>query len=229
MNWFANIQAVTLDVGGTLIAPWPSVGHVYAQVAARHGFKNLSAEQLNRNFRAAWRARRNFQHTPEGWAAIVSATFAGLCDPSSFFPAIYRRFTEADAWRIKDDVFPALDALASREIRLGLISNWDERLRPLLHELRLDRYFESIVVSCEVAFAKPSPVIFEEAARKLGVAPERILHVGDSLEEDVEGARSAGFQALLIDRIEQTRPPGQIASLEELDFMVSEEQRSQIV
>jgi putative hydrolase of the HAD superfamily len=229
MNWFANVQAVTFDVGGTLVAPWPSVGHVYARVAARHGFKNLSVEQLNRNFNAAWRARRNFHHTPEGWAAIVRATFAGLCDPSSFFPAIYQRFAEADAWRIKEDVYAALDALASREIRLGLISNWDERLRPLLHELRLDRYFETIVISCEVAFTKPSTVIFEEAARKLGVAPERILHVGDSLQEDVEGARSAGFQALLLDRAEQTQPPDRIASLEELDLMLRAEQRSEIV
>jgi len=220
MNWFDNVQAVTLDVGGTLIVPWPSAGHVYAQVAAQHGFKNLSAEQLNRNFNAVWRARQNFHHSPEGWAEIVRGTFAGLCDPSSFFPAIYSRFAEADAWRVKEDVFPALDALASREIRLGLISNWDERLRPLLHEMRLDRYFETIVISCEVAFTKPSPVIFEEAARKLGVAPERILHVGDSLEDDVQGARSAGFRALLIDRNQKAHSPDRITSLKELELML---------
>ncbi len=222
MNRFANIQAVTFDVGGTLVAPWPSVGHVYAHVAAQHGWKNLSVEQLNRNFAAAWRTRRNFQHRLEDWEVIVRKTFAGLCDSSDFFPSVYRRFSEADVWRVYDDVFPALDALASQEVRLALISNWDERLRPLLKQLRLDRYFETAVISCEVAFTKPSPVIFEEAARKLGVAPENVLHVGDSLEEDVEGARSAGFQALLIDRREETQPPDRVASLKELEFLVTE-------
>jgi putative hydrolase of the HAD superfamily len=229
MNGFANIQAVTFDVGGTLIAPWPSVGHVYAQVAAQHGVQGLPIEQLNRNFTAAWRARRNFQHTPGDWAAMVDKTFAGLCEPAGFFPALYRRFAEADAWRIHGDALPALDALASQEVRLGVISNWDERLRPLLRELRLDRYFEAIVISCEVAFAKPSPVIFEEAARKLGVASGRILHVGDGREEDVEGARSAGFQALLLDRARESLPPDRIASLNELELMVTEGQRSEIV
>jgi putative hydrolase of the HAD superfamily len=222
MNRFANIQAVTFDVGGTLVVPWPSVGHVYAQVAAQHGLKSLSVEQLNRNFATEWRARRNFQHSFKDWEVIVRKTFAGMCDPSGFFPAVYRRFAEADTWRVCDDVLPALDALASQEVRLALISNWDERLRPLLKELRLDRYFETVVISCEVAFTKPSPVIFEEAARKLGMAPENILHVGDSLEEDVEGARSAGFQALLIDRREVTQPPDRISSLKELELLVTE-------
>ena len=220
MNGLANIRAVTFDVGGTLIAPWPSVGHVYADVAAQEGIPNLSAERLNRNFNAAWRARTNFHHTQDEWAEIVDRTFAGLCDPSGLFPALYRRFAGAEAWRIFDDVLPLLDALASQQVPLGLISNWDDRLRPLLKELRLDRYFETVVISCEVAFTKPSPVIFEEAARKLGVAPERILHVGDSPREDVEGARSAGFQALLLDRSEEARSPDRIGSLKELEFML---------
>jgi len=73
------IQAVTLDVGGTLIEPWPSVGHVYSEVAARHGVKNLSPEMLSRNFAAAWRSRTNFRHTREDWADLVDQAFDGLC------------------------------------------------------------------------------------------------------------------------------------------------------
>src|SRR5437763_2728433 len=136
-----QIQAVTFDVGGTLIRPWPSVGHVYAEVAAQHGLRNLSPESLNQSFAAAWREKKNFQHTKEGWARLVDQTFAGLCEPPpsrAFFPAIYQRFAEADTWRIYDDVLPALDALASKDVPLAVISNWDERLRPLLRQLRLD-------------------------------------------------------------------------------------------
>jgi len=215
-------KAVTFDVGGTLIQPWPSVGRVYAEVAAEHGVKNLSPEKLNKKFATAWRARKNFQHTREDWAEMVDQTFAGFCEPrpsQTFFPAIYQRFAEVGAWRMYDDVLPALDALASKDIPLAVISNWDARLRPLLRQFRLNRYFEIIVVSCEVGFAKPSPVIFEHAAKKLGIAPEHLVHVGDSAQEDVAGAKAAGVGALLIDRDKKAIGAGQISSLRQLEVL----------
>jgi len=98
-----------------------------------------------------------------------------------------------------------------------VISNWDERLRPLLQQFQLDRYFETIVVSCEVGFAKPSPVIFDHAAKMLRLQPEQILHVGDSANEDLAGAESAGFQALLIDRDKTAVDAARIASLRPLE------------
>ena len=220
----AKIQAITFDVGGTLIRPWPSVGHVYAEVAARHGVKGLFPEVLNKSFATAWRAKKNFQHTRKDWADLVDRTFAGLCEvqPSrTFFPAIYERFAGTDAWRIYDDVLPALDALASLGVQLAVISNWDERLRPLFQQFQLERHFETIVVSCEVGFAKPSPVIFEQASRRIGVAPAQILHVGDSLAEDVAGARAADFQAVLIDRNAESQADGRILSLRDLETLIS--------
>src|SRR5262245_51232166 len=225
MNHFDNVRAVTLDVGGTLIAPWPSVGHIYAETAARHGEQNLLPELLNRNFAAAWRANKNFRRTRPDWAALVDATFVGLTTmpPSqTFFQALYRRFAEADAWRVYDDVLPALDGLASKGIPLGIVSNWDERLRPLIRQLRLESYFETIVVSCEIAFTKPSPVLFGIAAEKFGLAPASILHVGDSSREDLEGACAAGFYALLLDRNAQSPGDGKIRSLCDLpELLVS--------
>ncbi len=214
-----QIEAVTFDVGGTLIQPWPSVGGVYAHVAAEHGVTNLSPENLNKNFARAWRAKKEFQHTYQDWAKLVDQTFAGLCAPPSqtFFPAIYQRFAEMGAWRMYDDALPALDGLASKDIPLAVISNWDARLRPLLQQFRLDRYFEIIVVSCEVGFAKPSPVIFEHAAKKLGIAPEHIVHIGDSAPDDVAGAEAAGIAALLIDRDKKGIEPGRISSLRHLE------------
>ena len=55
MKRFAGIQAVTFDVGNTLIKPWPSVGHIFAEVAAAHGHGNCSPEELNRRFIEAFR------------------------------------------------------------------------------------------------------------------------------------------------------------------------------
>ncbi len=219
-----HIRAITFDVGGTLIQPWPSVGHVYAEVAADHGLTEVDPTTLNRRFAAAWSTRGEFEHSHQGWAGLVDATFAGLVDrkPSaSFFPKLYERFADPAAWRIYDDVLPTLDELASRGFALAAVSNWDERLRPLLAALNLDGYFEAVLVSCELYFAKPSNVIFEHALRKLGVAPAEALHVGDSPLEDVEGAKSAGMKGLLLDR-SGTPGAGRIQSLTELLALVPE-------
>ena len=197
-----QIKAVTFDVGGTLIEPWPSVGHVYADVAARHGVRNVTADTLNERFRAAWNARKPFEHSRIGWQELVDEVFLGRCDPPSrsFFAELYDRFSEPDAWRVFEDVAPALEALSSQGMKLAVISNWDERLRGLLKALKLDRYFEAFAISHEIGVPKPSRVIFEQAAVKLGLAANAILHIGDSLTMDVTGARAAGFHALRINR-----------------------------
>jgi putative hydrolase of the HAD superfamily len=223
MNSLNEIKAVTFDVGGTLIKPWPSVGHVYAEVAAQHGLKEVSPEVLNRRFTAAWKELKNFNHSRAEWAALVDRTFGGAekTPPGeAFFDELYKRFGEPGAWHMFEDVLPTLDALAAGGINLGIISNWDERLRPLLGQLGLAKYFEVIIISNEIGFTKPSPVIFEHTAKKLGLAPEFILHVGDSLESDVAGAKSAGFKALLIDRSEGEAKEGCIRSLRELEWML---------
>jgi putative hydrolase of the HAD superfamily len=202
----ARILAVTFDVGGTLIRPWPSVGHVYAEVALRHGVTHVTADLLEARFRAAWRARHDLNDTRAGWQALVDDVFRGLTrEPPSrtFFPELYERFAQAEAWRIFDDVLPAIRELSARGLRLGVLSNWDERLRSLLRNLRLDACFQTLVISSEVGAAKPAPAIFAQAASQLGLPPASILHVGDDLEMDVLGATSAGFHAFHLARTAQ--------------------------
>jgi putative hydrolase of the HAD superfamily len=214
-----KIQAVTFDVGGTLIEPWPSVGHVYAEVAASHGIANLSHEELQRRFVTAFHRRARSIHSAEEWAEIVDETFAGLVvelPSKTFFPELYERFAQATAWRVYPDVEPTLAALARRGLKLGVISNWDDRLRPLLNALGLARNFEMIVVSCEVGASKPAPAIFQKAAEQLGVPPHTILHVGDSFEMDVQGAHTAGLKAVQIERKAKPLHAGQIESLLDL-------------
>ena len=209
------IHAVTFDVGGTLIEPWPSVGAVYAAVAAEHGFLNLRPEILNRQFAAAWRSKKHFDHSQTAWRKLVDAAFAGLLPSATFFPALYERFGRASAWKIFDDVVPCLERLKQRGLKIGIISNWDERLRPLLQELDLASWFDRIVISCELGCHKPSRLIFERAAELLAVPAGSMLHVGDNAEEESDGACSAGMRALLINRYGQHRQNA-ITSLQEL-------------
>ncbi len=224
MSPLRGVQAITFDVGGTLIEPWPSVGHVYAEAAAKHGVWPVDVDGLNRRFHAAWTSRREFHHTQSEWFGIVRESFGDDAPrlPATFFPAVYARFAEPDAWRVCPDALPALDALASRGLRLGVVSNWDERLEPLLRRLRLASFFELIVVSCDIGFTKPSAVIFEHAVRKLGLPARAILHVGDAQREDAEGARQAGLLALHLDRRRAgDAREGRIATLTELDSLVA--------
>lgn len=212
------IRAITFDVGGTLIEPWPSVGHVYAAVAARQGLLGLPVDLLNRQFAAAWKNLTHFNYTRAEWFNIVNQTFLGLAPTplaDALFSDLYREFARARAWRLFDDVLPALELLKSRKLKLGIISNWDERLRPLLHHLKLAHFFHTIVISCEGGPCKPSIAIFQQAAQTLGPHPGEILHIGDSATIDIDGATAAGFQALLLSRNEGTKP-GQLNSLLEL-------------
>src|ERR1041385_8836173 len=117
-----KIQAVTFDVGHTLIEPHLSVGEVYAEVAAKHGHANLSPTELQRRFLAALPPRGGAVNTRAEWARVVDETFGGLVMPppsETFFHELFERFAQPSAWRIFDDVQPTLDELARRGLRLG--------------------------------------------------------------------------------------------------------------
>jgi dihydrofolate synthase/folylpolyglutamate synthase len=215
---WSDVRAVTFDVGGTLIEPWPSVGTVYAAVAARHGI-HVAAHDLDRQFAAAWKARKDFRHSRADWMRLVNQTFAGLTAKppgDGLFSDLYEHFAAAAPWRVFEDSIPCLRRLRERGFKLGVISNWDQRLRPLLHALGLHNYFDTIVVSCEVGRCKPHAAIFQAAAAQLGTPIQGILHVGDSAAEDIEGARRAGLQAVLLRR----RAPAAETAISSLDFLI---------
>ena len=203
----AGLRAVTFDVGGTLLTPWPSVGHVYAETAQLVLGERFDPALLNERFIAAWRAAHQlpggFNYSPADWAGVVRDTFAGLtprAEAPELFRALWYRFSEPEVWHVFADVRPCLAELSGRGIRLAVLSNWDERLRPLLVRLDLARYFERTVVSAEVGTHKPAAAIFAHTARALGLPPEALLHVGDGQREDVAGASAAGWGALWLRR-----------------------------
>jgi putative hydrolase of the HAD superfamily len=222
INPLSQVRAITFDVGGTLIQPWPSVGCIYAATAARHGLHDIPIETLNRQFAAAWKNLRNFNYTRPEWHSLVNQAFLGLTQvpvSDSFFSDLYDCFGQAAAWHIFDDVLPALESLKSRGLNLGIISNWDERLRPLLRQLNLDLIVQTIVVSCEVGQCKPAAAIFRQAALKLDLQPSEILHIGDSPALDVAGASAAGLQSLLLAR-DADSGPSKLKSLLELPSLL---------
>lgn len=203
-GWLDGIRAVSFDVGGTLVEPWPSVGHVYAATAALGGFGDLDPLGLNLRFYSAWKRHGAlFDFTKDSWRKLVSEALADLGDGATspeLFEAIWTAFTQAAAWRVFDDVRPCLAAIKARGLRCCVVSNWDERLVPTLQNLGLAQEFEFILASAEVGFTKPERGIFETAQRAFGLPPEQILHVGDARREDCDGANGAGFRGVWLDR-----------------------------
>ncbi len=99
-----------------------------------------------------------------------------------------------------DDVIPALTGLKEKGLTLGLISNVDRDIAPLLNELGLSSLLQVVVTSQEVGFNKPQPEIFQAALNRAGVTATEALYVGDQYQIDVVGANGAGIKGVLLDR-----------------------------
>jgi putative hydrolase of the HAD superfamily len=117
-----------------------------------------------------------------------------------------------------DDAAPTLEALRARGVRLIVVSNWDVSLYEVLARVGLGHLLDGVLTSAEVGVRKPDPAIFHHALELAGVAAATARHVGDSLLEDVQGARAAGIEPVLIARDGESAPPSirTIATLREL-------------
>lgn len=198
-----RVRAVSFDVGGTLLEPWPSVGEVYADTLERVTRARVDPAKLTEGFVQAWNQRGAFDYTKDGWRQLVVATFRNAKAPEvddELFDALYQRFESPNVWRMFPDAALALEMLSDLGVPLIIVSNWDERLRSLLEAMELVDGFASILISCEVGSQKPAPELFRAAVDSIGLAPEEVLHIGDSKTEDLEGARAAGLEARLLDR-----------------------------
>ena len=108
----------------------------------------------------------------------------------------------ANAATLYDDTVPTLQHLRDTGFKLAIVSNWDTPLDPLTERLGIAHYFDIIVAShdARVRSAKPDPHIFNYTLEAVGVSAEETIHVGDTYEADIIGAKNAGIRPILIDR-----------------------------
>ena len=109
--------------------------------------------------------------------------------------------------------------LRAQGVELGIISNFDSRLFPVMRGLGIEPLIDTVTISSLAQAAKPAPKIFQLALDKHAVDPEEAIHVGDSLQDDVEGAEKAGLHAVLLDREGRRRPAG-VRSIRNLDELL---------
>lgn len=151
--------------------------------------------------------------SPDHWASglardasresIVDGIFAAVCAQPGMEilnqAGVAQRYWQlfADVAVLETGAQETLAALSSR-YRLGVISNgYADTQRPRLVAAGLTDYFETIVVSGEVGWAKPDPRIFAHALAALDVTPTATLYVGDSVSHDLVGALGAGLDFCL--------------------------------
>jgi putative hydrolase of the HAD superfamily len=119
------------------------------------------------------------------------------------------------------DVLPALDDLRERGVTVVIASNWDCSLAEWLRPTGILELVDGVVTSAEVGAAKPSTRVFERALAIAGAEPGEAVHVGDKVDNDIEGAAAAGVRAVLLQR-EGDLPQGveAIRSLRELPALL---------
>lgn len=203
------MEALFLDAAGTLFDLAEPVGIVYARFAAQHGLA-LTAEEAESRFRSAFQSlpAPDYDAHHEGhecerlwWRQLVLAVTRAPDDApfAAFFEELFAYYEQPRAWQLFPDTLPFLEQTKSL-FQLAVVSNFDARLHPILEGLGLTLYFEAIVSSAEARARKPESSIFELALEKMQVAPHEVLHIGDSLEADYEGARRAGLHAFHLQR-----------------------------
>ena len=207
-----ELDAVFLDLGGTLVDTTVPRENIWSDVLLEHGERVKRAEivaalrKTDRELDDRFATIQGADERPfwiEYDESVLKHMGLGLRaeDVIQDLSAAMRDTIMKDSnWVDYPDARPFLEALSERDLDVGLISNATDLARRVLRRLDLERYFDPIIISSEVGHRKPSKQIFDIALRQTAVASSRALYIGDKPAVDVEGASNAGMNAILIDR-----------------------------
>lgn len=212
----SRIQVVLFDAAGTLFHVKGSVAEIYLRHAEKYGVKSSPAMLVAVN--AAF--KRAFQEAPPPAFAVNNASDIKRCERlwwfdivhnvfyrvgmfegfDEYFDDVFHAFESATYWDLYPETRSVLKQLKEQGLELGVVSNFDSRLFTVLRGLGVAEFFDTVTISTLSHVAKPSARIFQLALEKHAVDPDEAIHVGDSVRDDLEGARRAGLHAALIDR-----------------------------
>jgi len=203
-------KAIFLDAAGTLFDLREPVGAGYARLA-RPFRLHLDPVATDQAFRASWKSMDppypSTSADPERawWEELVRRVLSQLevslpePDFQAYFEQLWSHYGEADTWELFPEVPAVLETLSHR-FELGVISNFDQRLYPVLEGLGIRPFFNSVTLSAEVQATKPSPLIFRHALAQMDCQPGEALHVGDDRRMDWQGAKEAGLMTWHLER-----------------------------
>lgn len=210
----SHYGTLTFDMGYTLVHFYPSEEDLYLAAFRSVGLA-IDRQALRQARDAVWREYlasmgcTTFEATEERDREIEERILHGILEHLGFedtgrvphlYAACKAAFRVPGAVRVYPEVREVLRALKQRGCRLGVISNWSWDLHDYLDLVGLSGYFDVVLASARAGCEKPHPDIFRQTLQALDCLPEQALHVGDSYEADVVGARSLGMAALWLDR-----------------------------
>lgn len=217
----ANTQALLIDALGTLLRLDP-VPPRLREALARRGV-DVSEEDAERAFRAevAYYLRHHFEGRDPVSLAELRRRCAEVMSDALGTEVPVGAMLEAIHFSRFDDARPALEEIRATRpaLKVVVVSNWDSSLGEALERAGLAQLVDHVVTSADAGAAKPHPAVFRAALEAAGTQPERAVHVGDSVENDVEGARALGIRAVLLDR-DGSGSGGAIRSLGELPSLI---------
>jgi putative hydrolase of the HAD superfamily len=207
-----EIKAVFLDVGGVLHLP----SHAIVTRALRRAGVHPEAELLDRAHYAGVAALVDWPDGEDGiWTAYEEAYVRSLGAPEECVPDAVEEldiaFREPGMWsRLAPGAMVGLRFLHAVSEKLGvqlaIVSNSDGTLEDRLRNEGICQVGKGsgvpmtvVIDSGAVGVAKPDPAIFTIALDACSVAPDRALHIGDTVGADVDGARAAGIRPLHLD------------------------------
>lgn len=208
-------KVLTFDINKTLIKVRHSVGQQYAKVASQFSV-DVDADDLERVYRTHYKDQNqkhpNFGATTgltseQWWSEIVHRSFhqIGFTQEETLAKIstkLYNDFKKAPSWEVYPEVQEMLTFFNKNGVCLGVISNMDERLMPILQATDLARHFAFILPSIYAGCHKPDPRIFRQVLEHLRIQdePQNCAHIGDSVKKDYNGARGIGMDAFVVDR-----------------------------
>jgi putative hydrolase of the HAD superfamily len=218
----AELKAVLFDVDFTLARPGPELGpEGYVRAGERHGLRLEPTRYEEARDAALVDLRRHpeLEHDDEVWFRFTERIVRGMGgDADSAYACaveITRAWERHENFELYDDVPDTLAALRTAGLRIGLVSNSARDVREFArhHGLEVDAGISSF----HHGRTKPHASIFRAVLDLLDVEPPEAAMVGDTIADDIEGARALGMHAILVDR-DRLNPDFEprIESLEEL-------------
>ena len=206
------LDCVLFDAGDTLLAPAPSFQGRFVAVAADHGLPleeaAVDAAIADAVRAASWPSDWTDPATQrEFWVGFYRQVLAGLGHDDGpegsgnpggapvngeLAEALFAAFSDPAGYRLFDDVRPALEELAGRGVKLGVVSNFEPWLEDILALQGIDHLFAAVAISGKLGVAKPDPGIFEGRPGRGRGRPAATLHVGDQPVNDVVAAQAVG-------------------------------------
>ena len=199
------LRAVLFDVDFTIAKPGPELGpDGYRRLGERFGLQLDPSRYAEAREKAVEGIRRHpeLEHDEEIWVAFTERIIRGMGGDSDSAHdcavAMTEAWEHAEHFELYEDALPVFQELRRHGLKLGLVSNTGRDLNEFVAHHRLE--VDAVLGSRAFGRTKPHPTIFQAVLERLDVAPADAAMVGDSPEDDVEGARALGMRAFLVDR-----------------------------